>query len=282
MKSDREKNKLKYYAYISTYKVQQLYDQLVAVRPDKVKITKGKQTDAAAEAGISKIISFLSASFKYGHRRTGRIEIEGEMPLLQKLHEILKHIREHERVKDLGTLCSMQTGEFLDAFAYTYSGKFTAFGTMNRVATDKYYSEFLKDIRLSGVALERAPDTIVISKSALIDPAVAENQNPDIWKRKGSNIRLISDIALLFSQVGDYLLELACSYKYFSDMGGSLRYPDLDGEFEVNPHSGNYHFFDGRAEAYFDSIIFINDVRGKHIFGTPLFLAMAPNPKLLI
>jgi hypothetical protein len=246
--------KLKYFAYVSAYKVEQLYDQLVAVRPDKVKVGRNQKTDVSSEAGIGKLLSFLSLAFKAGHSRGGHIEIEGATSIMQKLGTVLAHIKENEQVKDLNALCNNQQQEPLDAFAYTYSGAFTTFASMSRRKPSKYY-DTSGDLHISGKALARAPDTIPLSKSTLLEPALNENDHPGLWAKE--RIPLVSNIALLYSQAGEYLVELACSFKYFSDMSGSRRESDKGDQWEVVPHSGNHHFFEGNFDAYFDTLIFI-------------------------
>jgi hypothetical protein len=269
---------LKYFAYVSAYKVDQLYDQLVALRPDRVRVGRSHKTDVATEAGLGKLLSFLTLGAKASHSRGTDIEVEGAPPLMQKLDTVLKHINENEVVMDLNTLCERRQGDRLDALAYTYSGPFTAFATLNRRQPAKFF-DTSGDVHISGKALAKGPDTIVLSRGALLEPALKENSHSG---PPGASMQRVSNIALLYSQAGEYLIELACSLKYFSDMGGARRESASGDEWEVVPHSGNHRFFQGEVDAYFDALIFITDVRGDNVFGTPLFLAFAPNPDLHI
>ena len=270
---------LKYYAYISAHKVDLLYDQLVGLKPSRLKVSRGSETDTSINGGISKLVAFLSADLKYGHRRHGQFEIEGQIPLVQKLKTVLEHIRKNEHVKDLNSLCEAEAGEPLDAFAYTYSGTFTAFGRLYREKDAFFYEP--NSIHLSGSALERAQDDIIISQKGLIDPGLTENRHPDKPSQETGR-KMVSNICLLYSKSGRYMLELSCSYKYFSDMGVNPHGQQPNNEWEVVPHSGNIQFFIGKADAHFDALLFINDVRERHIFATPLFLVFRPDPLLAI
>jgi hypothetical protein len=128
---------------------------------------------------------------------------------------------------------------------------------------------------ISPDALNRAKDEIIISKALLVQPAREENALKESSPNNGS---LVSDMCVVTSELAEYTLSLACSFKYFSDMGGS--WDERAREWHVHPHSGNYHFFNGDCDAWFDSLIFINGMRGKTIMGTPLFLVYATNPSL--
>ena len=156
----------------------------------------------------------------------------------------------------------------LDAFCYSYSGKFFALGQVGREKSDR-------GINIPQAALARIEDEIVISKSLLILPGREENSLKEAGPNKAN---LVSDIAIINSEVGGYALSLACSYKYFSDMGGS--WDEREKEWSVYPHSGNFHFFTGQCDAWFDSLIFVTGIRGTTIMGTPLFLVHSVDPSL--
>jgi hypothetical protein len=67
-------------------------------------------------------------------------------------------------------------------------------------------------------------------------------------------------------------------YHWRETLSGSHPRPRQADEWDVHPHSGNYHFFKGETEGFFDSLIFVNGIRGTTIMGTPLFLAGAIDP----
>jgi hypothetical protein len=123
--------------------------------------------------------------------------------------------------------------------------------------------------------LRDGPEEITLSKEALISPARQENAYDVSGDSRGE---VVSDIAILISQCGSYTVNLACSYKYFGDMGG--HWSDADKEWSVSPHSGNGRFFNGDIPAHFDALLFINGVHSKTIFGSPLFLSHSAQPGL--
>jgi hypothetical protein len=59
-------------------------------------------------------------------------------------------------------------------------------------------------------------------------------------------------------------------------------YHQDDGESDVHPHSGNYHFFQGDTDAWFETLVFINGIRKNTIQGTPLYLAIGPDPNMVL
>ena len=156
----------------------------------------------------------------------------------------------------------------LNAFAYTYSGEFFALASMGRKSGGIYISD---------KSLNHGPDEIVISKELLVQPGRKENALVEIGPNMGA---LVSNMAIINSSAGEFTISLACSLKYFSDMGG--HWDEKDKEWSVTPHSGNHHFFSGESSMWATALIFITGVRGKTIMGTPLFLIHESNPNLTI
>jgi hypothetical protein len=184
--------------------------------------------------------------------------------------EVLAHIETHKKVLDLNELCKRRAGERLDAFAYTYEGNFNVqaeFGPGNR----KWGG-----ITIREAALERGGE-VVISKELLVDPGRAENA----FEEKGpNNGMLTSAICVITSSCESMGISLSCSYKYFSDMGGS--WDERAKEYDIHPHSGNHRFFEGEAPYWFKSMIFVTGVRGNLIMGTPLFLVLGVDPTVRV
>jgi hypothetical protein len=259
---------LRYFAYISRSKVNQLYDQITDFAVERKSVKRAKDADAKAEVGSSALLTFLRGGLSFGARYSQTSEETGSETVVQKLMKIVDYIEANEKVLDLARLCERGEGVALNAFCYSYSGKFFALGQVGR-ETSHY------GITISQDALNRAGDEIVISKSLLVLPGRQENALKESSPNNGS---LVSDLCIVTSEVSDYTLSLACSFKYFSDMGGN--WDEGNREWRVHPHSGNYHFFEGHCDAWFDSLIFINGIRGKTIMGTPLFLVYEADPSL--
>jgi hypothetical protein len=263
---------LRYFAYVSRAKVDQLHDQLTDFQVTSKSVKKGKEGDASAEAGANALFGFIKGGLKVGARSRMDVEETGAQSTVQRLVKVLEHVGKSEKVLDLAQICTRKQGVKLDAFCYTYSGKFFALANIGR-KSERYGS----GIHFPEEAIERSGDEIVISKKLLVEPGRQENDFPE----KGpNNSRLVSDMCILTSHVSDYVLNLACSLKYFSDMGGS--YDEKAGEWDVYPHSGNHHFFAGGCDSWFEAVLFLNGIQGKTIMGTPLCLLHSIDPNLTI
>jgi hypothetical protein len=188
---------------------------------------------------------------------------------VKKLAVLLRHIERHEKVLDLVKLCKEKASVTLDAFCYTYCGRFYNLGDISRGADS--------GISISGAALRRSKDDIILSKSLLIEPARIENSVQEVGP---GNSRIVSNMCILCSEIEDFTLRLACSYKFFSDMGGHL--DARSREWDVLPHSGNHHFFAGEVDAWFETVVFINGMKESTILGTPLFLANSSDPEIVL
>jgi hypothetical protein len=97
-----------------------------------------------------------------------------------------------------------------------------------------------------------------------------------------AGFRAKARMALLESAYEKYHIMLACSYKFFSDMGSSRLFKDGelsdDDEFDIHPHSGNWHFFAGEKSGKFDAFLFLTQQEGTNLFGSPVVLFNAFKP----
>jgi hypothetical protein len=262
-KTTRKPQKLRYYCYISRSKVDQLFDQLPLA--DEEGAIQDQLTEETSESKGP--FAPYTRDLRFGGR--GRSDFSDTDSSVRKLAVLLRHIERHEKVLDLVKLCKEKARVSLDAFCYTYCGRFYNLGDISRGSDS--------GIHISGAALRRSRDDIVLSKSLLIEPARVENSVQEVGP---GNNRIVSNMCILCSEIEDSTLRLACSYKFFSDMGGQL--DERRREWEVHPHSGNYHFFEGEVDAWFETVIFINGIRGSTILGTPLFLVHSSDPELVL
>jgi len=247
---------LRYYSYVSRAKVEQLYDQLQLRRPT---------ADSRSPNSLSPLLSQYFQPGDYQDELTG-------FPV-RKLEAVLHHIDRHEKVLNLAELCRQKAGVRLDAFCYAYQGSFYSLGVIERGSSRSGSG----GISISGAAVRRSRDDIVVSKSLLIEPAKAENSLTETGPNRS---HLVSDICIVCSEIEEFTLRLACSYKFFSDMG--WRYDEGEDEAVVHPHSGNYHFFEGESDQWFETMVFINGIRDKTIQGTPLYLAIGSDPNMVL
>jgi len=261
---------LSYFSYISRAKVKQLHDQLSDFAVGQRTSQRTTGVGASAEVGANALFGFLKSGLRGSATRSDVIQEVGEKTDVQALLDVIEHMGRSEKVLDLAELCAREAGVALDAFAYIYSGRFFALGEVGRAKRSQ-------GISIPEEALRRAGDDIVISQSLLIGPAREENAFVETGPNKSS---LVSDMCMLVSSIGSYTLNLACSLKYFGDMGGSFN--EREKEWTVHPHSGKYHFFGGGSDAWFDCVLFVNGIRGKTIMGTPLCLIHGNDPELRI
>lgn len=270
---------MKYFVYVSSAKVDQLYDQLTNVAASSIKIKRTRGRKRAGKAEVS-MFSALSFGGDIEGESGEEWEMTGNRSAVQKLRSVLAHLEQNADIGDLDAVCRAKARKPLNSFAYLYRGEFVVLGELQRERSHGN-STYGGDISINAESLKAMSDLLVLSKSALIEPAKRENEAPS----PGDTTTLISvsNIAILASRIADFTLELACSMKYFSDMGGS-RHDRTNGpdEWDVHPHSGNHHFFRGETMAYFEALVFINGVKAEHIFATPLYLATTPNPNVLI
>jgi hypothetical protein len=257
---------LKYYAYISRSKVNQLHDQLKDFAVEKKSVKRSSAAAVKGEAGG--MLGFFKAGVSADKSLGTEVEELGRETAVQKLATVLDYIDNNEKVLDLAQVCRERAGAALDAFCYVYEGSFYALGRLGRGDSG---------LQISAAALEKSPNDIVISKDLLIAPARIENALKEVGPNKSS---LVSDMTIICSDINQYTVRLACSYKYFSDMGGEM---DVRrSEWDVHPHSGNYAFFEGESDAYLRGVLFLNGIRGNTIMGTPLCLVYSSDPSLRI
>lgn len=260
---------LMYFSYISRAKVNQLYDQITDFAVEKKSVKRGKQGETSAEAGMGGLFGFIKGNLSAGGRYTHDSEETGVETTVQKATKVIEYIEKNEEVYDLNELIENKAGVTLDAFCYRYKGRFFALGGIYRGESS--------GLSINGTALSHMADDIILSKSLLIEPARIENAFKEVGPNNGS---LVSDMCIINSNVNDFILSLACSFKYFADMGG--HWDERDKEWSVSPHSGNWRFFHGEEELWFDSLVFINGRRGNTLMGTPLFLVHTTDPTLVI
>lgn len=263
---------LKYFSYVSQSKVDQLYEQITEFSVSEKTTTETKGTETSLDVGANPIGWIISGMFKRGRMHTNEQVKAGKITSIQKLAAIIEHIEKHEKLGDLAESYSRQENSILDAFCYKYSGRFHVLG--------KVYREN-KNIVINGTAIEKlvdyGEDEIVLSKKFLLDPGYIENSTREVGP---NNSKLVSDFCIITSRMAKYSLELTCSYKYFSHMGGN--YDEAANEWIVHPHSANANFFAGNVETWFETLIFINGVVRNTIMGSPLYLAFTFNPTLRI
>jgi hypothetical protein len=258
-------DQLQFYAYVSRAKVQQLHDQLNEISAREISRKKAISGSGTASVEAGGLLGFLKGSLIGTGARSWEIVETGNKSPVQMLKDVIEKIDAHETVYDLNELCTAQRGQKLDAFAYLYEGSFGVHTNYPRQA---------EPIEGSGEAPYPRGDA---EERALMAVARAEYAFAETGPNQG---KIVSDICLIRSQCNGFTIQLACSLKYFADMGGSWN--EEKGEWSVGPHSGNYDFFEGGSQYWFKGLIFITSVKDKVIMATPLFLVQRADPEAVI
>jgi hypothetical protein len=202
---------MKYFAYVSTAEVDQLYDQITSVAASSVKIKRTRGRKRTGKAGIS-MFSAISVGGELEGESGEEWEMSGNRSAVQKLRSVLAHICENEDVGNLAAVCHAKAKKPLSSFAYFYSGEFIVLGELQRERTNGE-TTYGGNISINAASLKAMPDLLVLSKSALIEPAKRENQAPSTGD--SPTLVRVSNVAILASRIETFTLELACSMKYF-------------------------------------------------------------------
>ncbi len=284
---------LKLYSYYSRAKIDQLYDQLHDSSVSQKSVHRNKKGSTSAE--LKSWWGVLTGGLKGEASMAESIEQREEIKTIQKLRQVIRYIQKHENVGNLNDIMAADTvKEQLSAFCYTYRGDFAVLGVIPRrpgrfstsvssnsqvlvspdilVHTDGWQHIIPPDAwrHVPGVKQPQAEFSITPMRQ-LVRPARLEN---DIHVIDKEGFPLVSDICVLGSRTNRYLLQLACSYKYFTSMmNGGV---NEDREHVMAPDSSSAWFFMGDHTMRFEGIVFVIGISEDTIMGTPLMLEHAP------
>ncbi len=124
----------------------------------------------------------------------------------------------------------------------------------------------------------------------------ALNDNPSFFESERSEAnnydftddvgrRVIGNILVFSTKIGDRKLSLACSEKYFHFLGhsGSAQYDKNNPNIECwkrTPNSGNWHYFSGLLKPKLRAIFIICGEKDSVLYGSPLALFDEPHIRL--
>jgi hypothetical protein len=240
-------HKLKYICYLSAHKVESLYSQLKLTGVDVTKQQGIKSTELSGEASAEYFIpGLIKGGFSFGGRRKfEQLKEEGPTNDYQKLREIVDYCEKHHCIQALNECLSDNALPSNEPLLYTLSGKFKC--------------------------VPPSPCDFFSKEVSEANSFQCSNKN---------KLQTIGRIAELSTKVCGYTLSLACSYKYFSDMGG---HRDADSNtWVVAPHSGNHLFFRGVIVATFDALFVLSGQKEKTIYGSPIVLVNSFSSDLII
>lgn len=245
---------IRYYSYVSTAKVAQLYEQI----SDLSDVTETSQETSEKTGGLKAsggLAQIVSGGLEGSLRKQTVVEYSGKRGDIQKLGALIWYIDQNEQVDNLNQLCQQGSGAKLQAFAYTYRGEF-------HVGRDRNWQSD-----------EARPLTRDIDQAI---SSAAEFENSEFADGRGAGRRLVSEAVILESRCYNYTINLACSLKHFANMGAHV-----DGDtLRIHSHSGNHHFFSGKTTAFLEGLVFVTSVRDRVIIGSPLFLNYYSQPGL--
>jgi hypothetical protein len=246
--SDQKKKGPRYICYLSFGKVNNIFAQISDYVQSGVKERKTIDVDGTTNVSTPSIFGLLKAGLSFGARHGRELIVEGEIDPIQKLQKIIAHYESSRKIDDLNK-CIDQGNVNPGVTCFSYDGLFSclsykkmdgfAEGNQNYIETEEKETSYSP---LHGI----------------------------------SGLRTTSGMCILETKYRDYTIFLACSMKYFSDMGGSRvcvgEGSSKNDLVDIHPHSGNHFFFAGKYQAHFQAILFLTGQNGNELYGSPLAL----------
>lgn len=232
-------------SYLSNSKLEQIHSSLNKFEVAKSTETTETKMGAKLGASVSGLMDFLKAEAAANAERRKHVTNERFESQYQKLSRVVEHFSDRNFIASLEDAISGKKS-ISEQRLFSYSGEFWIHEKSN---LQQYIEE------------ERAKEDAI----------------PYYYARARARARM----CVIESTVGNYKLLLACSLKYFGDMGGSRSFGE-DGEEDewyFYPHSGNHFFFDGDVSSDFCAIFYISQVKENVIFGSPLVLYQSHAPE---
>ena len=250
MANNKEHNFPKYICYLSNSKVENLYSQITTLDVSKVQTQKEMEFDGQTQIEAPTIMQIIKSGLSFGMRRRTFFNEEGQLNHIQKFRKVISFCQKNGLIQDINQLDERANNNV--PVLYTITGKFTC--------DDFHYCD-----------------------EAFLE---AEKVEADNFKQDNQSLRTIGRIVVLKTDIGKRKLYLACSTKYFSDMGCERRSKELNGSNEdcyvIHPHSGNHFFFSGAVDATFEAIFILNGQKDDCLFGSPVALINDFSSELLI
>ncbi len=245
----KRKNLIEYICYLSCSKIDNLYSQITDIDIDEINTKNIFEVKGNGNIETDTIFKILKGNIELGGNSAREYQSVGKINYIQKFKKIIEYCYKTNSIVDLNKyLDKEETGEYL---LYTITGEFCC----------GYYEM----------------DEEVIQN---------EKQEADNHNEIGEKYKRVGDIAILHTRTQNGTeLELACSMKYFTDMGESRKIVGKDCSdddfFEVHPHSGNYYFFKGKIKGTFEAIIVLLGSKDGVLYGSPLALINKFSPIMI-
>lgn len=242
----------RYICYLSLGKIDTLYAQNTDFVQSHVKQTKKLEVEGKTEVGLPSVFGLVKNGLSFGGRRGSEYVVEGEISPVQRLQKIIAVYESNNLIGDLNEDILLGDSEPGNV-CFAYSGAFTCVDRAELMGTPSVPQTYLR-----------------------------QEEEETKYSPTASGMPTIGRMCVLMSEFAGYRIFLACSMKYFSDMGGS-RIEGKDGDVvDIHPHSGNHFFFAGNYSAHFEAILFLTGQSGKDLYGSPVALINSFTPDLRI
>jgi hypothetical protein len=196
----------------------------------------------------------LKAGLDFGGQRHREVVIEGEIDPVQKLQRLIACYEEQGALGDLNESIAAGSLGSSPVMCFAYKGLFTC---LNHQDTEDFFGANAEYRQMEQKETSYSPVLYGLSTTGCMCVLKSECHNHHIY--------------------------LACSMKYFSDMGSSRREtPGGQDVFDIHPHSGNWMFFSGKHSASFEAVLFLTGQSGSDLYGSPLALINAFSPDLAL
>jgi hypothetical protein len=232
-------------SYLSLSKLEQIYSSMFEYDDNKLTETTASQLGGKINGTVSGLLGFLTGGLEAtGQRQMVQVK-ERSKNSFHKLAGVLAHFHRSGKIVALDD-CIQERRTLSESAIYMATAEFSVFSGGK---DEKYIRE--------------------------------EKQKEDRIKVYHYDIEAVSSICVLKASLLNFDLRLACSLKYFCEMGSSRIFGQASDEdkFRITPHSGNYFFFDGAVPCEFTGLFYISQQKENILYGSPLVLFQSFVPR---
>lgn len=241
----------RYINYLSFSKVDNIYSQIVEMQLDNISKKKNNAIEISGNIESETFLSWIKAKLAFGLNKEFEVIEQGNINHIQKMKKIIKYCNKNNLIADLDRLNGVSIN-IEDYLLFSYWGEFTITHTLN--------------------------DNPLFFKSEK-----TEADNYDFTDECGR--RVIGNILVFSTKIGDKKLSLACSEKYFHFLGhsGSATYDENNPNivyWQRTPHSSNWYYFSGLLKPKLRAVFIICGEKDGVLYGSPLALFNEPHIRL--
>ncbi|MCL2071964.1 MAG: hypothetical protein FWH07_07010 [Oscillospiraceae bacterium] len=249
---------LGFICYLSHSKVDNLYSQITEFDTNRIQQQKSIGYEGNIGVGSSALLQqLINATASVNGKRSSQRTTEGTFNHIQKLGVLLNYCKKNNLIRDLND--AIVKNDFKEnILLYSIKSEFRCSMWDKKFLSDDFVNKENEEANL-----HQRFDTEELTKNRL--------------KEVGKIVELNTDVE-------NVQLSLACSTKFFTDMGSSRITVGEDfSEKDLMmfcPHSGNYHFFEGEICPTFEAFVILNGQKDNLIYGSPLVLINRFLPEL--